>query len=287
MPFDPGIIKHSDEDLRFVKVLLVVNPQVAFTYPIPKVDNSWLKAIQPDAFVPLRPKDQRLALFQEQGLHRLGTLFSKDLKRTVIEDITVLIDLKKGRPPVGLAAKQHLLQVLRIAVHRPGYKARIGPHSKGQGIERVIDASEGSRLGDLPLLRGRRILPLRQPIDLVVKKQDIQVKIAPQQMDRMISPDTETIPVTGDNPDAELGTARLQPRSNSRGPAMDRMHAIGIHIIGEPAATANPGYNNNVLPGYSQSRHDPLYLGEDDIIPASRAPADLLISCKILGRQGL
>ena len=106
-------------------------------------------------------------------------------------------------------------------------------------------------------------------------------------MDRMIPPDAETIPVTGDNPDAELGTAGLQPRSNSRGPAMDRMHAIGIHIIREPAATANPGYYNNVLPGYPQSRHDLLHLGEDDIIPASRAPANFLISGKVLGCQGL
>src|SRR5882757_374974 len=155
MPFDPRIVKHPDEDLSFIKVFLVVDPQVTFNYTIPKVDNSRLKALQPNAFVPLCPKDQRLALFQEQGLHRLGTLFGKDLKSSVIEDIAVLVDLEERGSPVSLAAKQHLLQVFRVAVHGAGYKTRISPHSKGQRVKRMIDAAEWCRLGDLPFFRGR------------------------------------------------------------------------------------------------------------------------------------
>src|ERR1700754_4598076 len=287
MSFDPRIVKHPDEDLRFIKVFVVMNPQVIFAYSIPKVHNSRLKTLQPDALIPLCPKDQRLTLFKEQGLHWLGTLFGKDLKSPVIEDITVLIDLEKGGPPVGLAAKQHLLQMFRVPVHGAGYKARISPHSKCKGIERMIDAAEWCRLGDLPFLRGGRILPLGQPIDLVVKQQDVQVEIAAQQMDSVIPPNTETIPVARDDPDAQLGTAGLQPRSDSRSTPMDRMHAIGIHIIGKTAATTYPRNNNDVLPGYSQGRHNFLHLGEDDIIPASRAPADLLVCSKIFCRQGL
>src|SRR5258708_1306241 len=122
MSFDTWIIKHPDKDLGFIKIFFIVDPKVAFAYVFPEVDNSRMKAIQPNAFIPLCSKDQRLALFQEQSLHGFGTLFGKDLESPVIEDIAVLIDLEEGGAPVALAAKQHLLQVFRVAVHAAGYK---------------------------------------------------------------------------------------------------------------------------------------------------------------------
>src|ERR1700733_11041771 len=105
-------------------------------------------------------------------------------------------------------------------------------------------------------------------------------------MDGMIAPDAQAIPVARHDPDAQLGTAGLQTRSDSRSTAMDRMHSIGVHIIGEAAAAAYTRNDHYILPGNSQCRHDLLHLRKDGIIPATRTPAHFLIRGKIFGGQG-
>src|SRR5688572_19671510 len=67
---------------------------------------------------------------------------------------------------------------------------------------------------------------------------------------------------------------------------MDGMHTIGIHIIGKAAAAANAGNYNNIFAGYTKGRHHFLYLGQDGIITATRAPAYFLVGDKILGGKG-
>ena len=129
-------------------------------------------------------------------------------------------------------------------------------------------------------------MTLGQAVDLVIEEQDIQVEIAAQQMDSMVAADAEAVAIAGYHPDAEIRTTGLETRCDRRRPAMDRMHSIGIHVIGETAAAADTGNYHNILPGYSERRHDLLHLGQDGIIAASGAPAHFLIRCKILCCQG-
>jgi hypothetical protein len=65
------------------------------------------------------------------------------------------------------------------------------------------------------------------------------------------------------------------------------MHAIGVHIVWEPAATADTGNDDDILPGNSQGRHYLLDLRQNGIVSATRAPTNFLVGGKILGGKGL
>src|SRR3546814_4125009 len=80
---------------------------------------------------------------------------------------------------------------------------------------------------------GRRILPLGQAIDLVVEQHDLAVEIAADDVHRMIAADRQPVAVAGDDPDVEMRIRELQPRRERRRAAVDRMEAIGFHIIGK------------------------------------------------------
>src|SRR5450432_4146531 len=102
-------------------------------------------------------------------------------------------------------------------------------------------------------------------------------------MNRMISANTKRIPISRYNPNTEFRPGSLQPRSNGGCPAMDGMHAIGIHVIRETAAAADTRNDNNIFPGYTHCWHHFLHLRKYRIITATRAPAYFLVSDKIPG----
>src|SRR5579872_2472939 len=105
-------------------------------------------------------------------------------------------------------------------------------------------------------------------------------------MDRVIPADAEAIPVSGDNPDAQLRTRGLQPGGDRGCAAMDGVHPVGVHVIRKPATATDAGNNDDVLAGDSEGRHYLLYLCENGIISAARAPANFLIGGKVLRGQG-
>jgi hypothetical protein len=285
MSFYARIVEHPHQDLGLEEIVLVVYPAIAFAEILAKLDDNGSEAVESDAFLALRTKDKGFALLEEQGLQGLRTFFCVDLEGAVVEDITVLIDLEEGSALMGVTPDQHLLQVFGIPVHAPRDEAGIGPPGKREGIERMVKAAERRRLGNLSFFRSGRVLPLCQAVDLIIEKQDVNVEVPAQQMDRMITPDTQAVAITRDYPDAEFRPRRLQSRRDGGRPAMDRMHTIGIHIIWEPAATADTGNDHDVFAGYPKGRHDLLYLREYRIIPATGAPTHFLVGGKILRRQ--
>src|ERR1700677_4199095 len=167
MSFDPRVIEHADQDLRLIEIFVVVYPQIIRADASAEIHYRRPETFQADALVPLCAEDQRLALFEEQGLDGLAAFFGKDFESAVIENIAVLIDLEERRALMPMAAQQHLLKMLGVPVHAAGYKAGIRAHGKGQRIEGMVDTPKGRRLGDLLLFRRGRILAFGQSIDLV------------------------------------------------------------------------------------------------------------------------
>src|SRR4051794_7954528 len=94
--------------------------------------------------------------------------------------------------------------MFRITVHRSGNKACISTHGQRQWIKRVIDASEWCRFCDFVFLRGWRILPFGQAINLVIKQKNIYVKVSAKQVNSVVTTNAQAIPVACDYPYTQL-----------------------------------------------------------------------------------
>src|SRR5580692_11778333 len=101
MPLDPWIIKHPHQDLRFVEVFLVMYPAIAFTKPTTQFHYNGPETIEPDTLLPVSAKHKRLALLEEKRLHGFAALLGEYFECSVVEDITVLIDLQEAGAPMG------------------------------------------------------------------------------------------------------------------------------------------------------------------------------------------
>jgi hypothetical protein len=66
---------------------------------------------------------------------------------------------------------------------------------------------------------------------------------------------------------------------------MDPMDAIGVHVVGETAGTADPRDEDNILAGHPLLRENLLHLGENRVIAAAGAPASVLVAGEIVWRQ--
>lgn len=76
-------------------------------------------------------------------------------------------------------------------------------------------------------------MTLGEAIDLIIEQEDVDVKIAAQEVDGMVATNAKAVAISGNNPDAELGAGGLEAGCYGCGTTVDRVHAIGIHIIWE------------------------------------------------------
>ena len=111
-----------------------------------------------------------------------------------------------------------------------------------------------ARLGPLAELRGGRVLPLGQAVDPVVEQQDVDVDVAAQGVEEVVAADGQAVAVAGDHPHLQLGPRALQSGGQGRGAAVDRVDAVGVHVVREAARAADAGDEDDVLPGDAQLR---------------------------------
>ena len=213
-------------------------------------------------------------------------LLPEQVERAVVEHVAVLVDLDERAPPVGGRLAQHLREVLAVVVHRPRDERRLRAEGQRDRIERVVHRAERGRLGDLALLRGWRVLALGQAVDLVVEQEDLQVHVPAEGVDQMVAADRQTVAVTGDDPHRQVGSSRRDARRERRRAPVDAVHAVRIHVVGEPARTPDPRDEHRVVRLDAELRHEPLDRRQDRVVTAARAPADLLVAGEVLLRQG-
>jgi len=160
--------------------------------------------------------------------------------------------------PIG--AQQHLLQVFRIAIHTAGDEGSIRAQRQRQRIERMIYAAGRRGFGYLVYLRGWRILAFCKTIYLVIEQQNINVEIAAQQVNGMVSPNAEPIAIACNDPDAKFGAGGFKAGGYSSGATMNRVHTIRIHIVWKAGTAANAGNDHNILPRDARLRQNGLHL---------------------------
>src|SRR6267378_340847 len=70
----------------------------------------------------------------------------------------------------------------------------------------------------------------------------------------------------------------------SRRATMDRVEAVRVHVVREPARAADARDEHDVLARDTEVRHGLLHGAQDGVVTAARAPADVLVGLEILLR---
>ena len=135
------------------------------------------------------------------------------------------------------------------------------------------------------LTAGRRILPLGQAVDFVVEQHELAIKIAAQQMHRVIAADRQRISVTGDDPHVQLWIGQLDTGRHRWCTAMDGVETIGLHIIGKARGAANAADEDGIGRISTKVGHRALYGLENGVIAATRAPTHFLIGFPVFQRR--
>src|SRR5581483_2804313 len=71
-----------------------------------------------------------------------------------------------------------------------------------------------------------------------------------------------------------------------RGAAVDRVHAVRLHVVGEARSAADPGDEDDLLAREAELGHESLDGREDGVVAAARAPTDFLVGLEVLRREG-
>ena len=157
------------------------------------------------------------------------------------------------------------------------------PMRQRQRMDRIIDRADRRAFGHFAQRRSRRILPLGQAVNAVVEQHDVQIEVAADGVHQMIAADRKPVAVAGDDPHRQIGPAALQAGGHRRSAAVDRVDAVGVHVIRKPAGAADAGDEHGFLRRNAQGGQHLFHLRQNRVIAAARAPTHILIAGEILG----
>ena len=159
---------------------------------------------------------------------------------------------------------------------------RLGAERQRDRVERVVERAHRGRLGDLAGLGGGGVLALGQAVDPVVEEQDRHVDVAAQRVDQVVAADRERVAVTGDDPHRQVLAGRGDAGRDRRRAAVDRVHAVGVEVVGEARGAADAGDEDDVLAAQAEVGQERLHGLEHGVVAAPGAPAHLLVGGEVL-----
>ena len=89
-------------------------------------------------------------------------------------------------------------------------------------------------------------------------------------MDQVVAADGERVAVTGDDPDRQVLAGGGDAGGDRRCPAVDRVHAVGVEVVGEPRRAADPGDEDDVLPAQAELGQEALHRLQHRVVAAAR-----------------
>ena len=130
----------------------------------------------------------------------------------------------------GRLCHDFLIQ-LQFRIKAPGKEGTLRSKDQTAGIERVLDCAIRRGLGDGSEFRCRRILSLGKTVNLVVEQNHIDVYVPSDGMDEVVAADCQGIAVATGLPHGKGRVCHLDAGGNRRGPSVNGMEAVGVHII--------------------------------------------------------
>ena len=103
-------------------------------------------------------------------------------------------------------------------------------------------------------------------------------------MNRVVATNRKRVPVSGNNPNVELGTRNLQPGSDGRSSSVNGMKSKRIHVVRKPARAPDPGDEHEIFAAHPEFGEHRLDGGKNRVISAAWAPADFLVCLEVFFR---
>ena len=170
-------------------------------------------------------------------------------------------------------------------IDRTSDETGAGAKREGDSRHRARDRSPRRRRRACADPRGGRSLALGQPVGLVVEQQDLQVHVAPQNVQQVVAADRQTVAVAGYDPDVELRIGKLDSGGNRRRAAVDRVESVTRDVIGKTGGAADTRDEHGFFRGCADLGQGLLHRLENGVIAAARTPSHFLVRGKILGRK--
>ena len=105
----------------------------------------------------------------------------------------------------------------------------------------------------------------------------------------MVATNGKSITVATGLPDGQVGIRNLYSGSDSRGPAVNAVESVCIHIIRKTRRASYSGNHDITLFGVSESiayfRQCPLKSSQNGMVATTGAPADFLVTLEIFESQ--
>ena len=76
---------------------------------------------------------------------------------------------------------------------------------------------------------------------------DLQVDVAAQRVDQVVAADREHVAVAADHPHVEVGARQRDAGRDRRRTAVDRVQAVGVHVVREARRAADARHEHQVL----------------------------------------
>src|SRR4029079_13207945 len=103
----------------------------------------------------------------------------------------------------------------------------------------MVNGASRCRFGLLAEFGSRIVLTLGQPIDSIVEEHIIDIEIATDRMNEMVTADRQGITIAGDYPDAQIRIRTLDPSRYCRRTSMNAVKSVGVHVIRETRRTTD------------------------------------------------
>ena len=190
--------------------------------------------LEHQTLVALGTEEHLLAVTQRDGVLGTGGLVAcKEGVGLIVEDDAVLQHLRDGHTRMFGGCDEALLREHHLDIHRAGKEGTLGTDDQLTRVKGLLDRAVGRGLGDFTQLRGGGVLALREAVDLVVEEDEIQIDIATNGVDEVVTTDGQRVAVARSHPDREVGIGRLDARSDGGSTAVYGVETKGLHIVDE------------------------------------------------------
>src|SRR5438128_5273426 len=160
--FGKARIDHSTEQVSQAGLLglFVVDEQVVNRDAAAQSNHFRIHSVQAYALVAVLAENERLTVFEVQGVIRLDAFVGGVIENAVVEDLAVLINLNECRAFMSRGAFQSLRQMIDVDVHGSGDKSSFGADGQRQRPQGIVDRSQRTGFRSRSRARSRRILSL-------------------------------------------------------------------------------------------------------------------------------
>ena len=154
--------------------------------------------------------------------------------------------------------------------------------ASGSRVDRVLHAAHGRALRLHALDAGRRGLPGRQAVDLVVHDDVGQVDVAPHRVHEVVAADAVAVAVAAGDDDLHLVVGQGRSGRYRQRAAVQGVHTVGVDVAGQVRRAADAADRHDLVGLQAELGDCLLQRGEHTEVAAAGTPVRIDLPLQIL-----